>query len=251
MGKQPIWLWMNLLSLDAPLVALVWQDFLARCYPTLLLPAGRCVLGLTVWAIYIADRLLDVRGVAADGEPRHHRFYREHRRAWGAVLAAVIAADLLVTILWLRPAVFVHGLAVAGASIVYLSVFTGSGSRLVFWKKSFAAILFSAGVFVVASVNTPGSTYPLLWPGAVFTAVCAGNLVLIDRWKRQHSTMAACAALFSFAVLCALVGQSRWYVAVALSSAGLAAIARWTRRFSIEARRVLADVALFTPLLFR
>ncbi len=26
----PVWLWLNLLSLDAPLVALIWQDFLAR-----------------------------------------------------------------------------------------------------------------------------------------------------------------------------------------------------------------------------
>jgi hypothetical protein len=64
MGAQPVWLWMNLLSLDAPLVALVWQDLLARCYGTLLLPAGRTVLGLTVWAIYIADRLMDVRGAS-------------------------------------------------------------------------------------------------------------------------------------------------------------------------------------------
>ena len=59
--RPPIWLWFNVLSLDAPLIALVWQDFLSRCYPTMLLPQGRAVRGLTVWAIYLADRLLDVR----------------------------------------------------------------------------------------------------------------------------------------------------------------------------------------------
>jgi hypothetical protein len=47
-------------SLDAPLVALVWQDFLARCYPHPLLFPARMVLVLTVWAIYIADRSLNL-----------------------------------------------------------------------------------------------------------------------------------------------------------------------------------------------
>jgi hypothetical protein len=251
MGNQPIWLWMNLLSLDAPLVALVWQDFLARCYPALLLPQGRLVLGLTVWAIYIADRLLDVRGFAAEDEPRLHRFYREHRGVWGATLAGVIVADVLITVFWLRPVVFVHGLVVAGASIVYLWLFTGSRSRLVFWKKSFAAILFCAGVFVVASANTPGAPYSLFWPGVAFTAVCGGNLILIDGWKRGQNTGMTWAMLLVLAVVTAVAGQTRWYLAVSLSSSGLAIISWWSDKLPIEVRRVLADAALFTPLLFR
>src|SRR6202789_4740956 len=77
--RPPVWLWFNLLSLDAPLIALVWQDFLARCYPTVLHLTGRGVLGLTVWAIYLADRLLDVRYPAPVSESIRHQFYRRHR----------------------------------------------------------------------------------------------------------------------------------------------------------------------------
>src|SRR5580693_2859359 len=91
--RPPLWLWFNLLSLDAPLIALVWQDFLARCYPTLLLPVGRGALGLTVWAVYLADRLLDVRHVASAIESSRHRFYRRHRRYVVALLAIVVCAD--------------------------------------------------------------------------------------------------------------------------------------------------------------
>ena len=70
-ARPPVWLWFNLLGLDAPVVALVWQDFLARCYPTILRPPGRAVLGLTVWAIYLADRLLDTRHPAVWESVRH------------------------------------------------------------------------------------------------------------------------------------------------------------------------------------
>ena len=59
MRPTPLWLWPNLLSLDAPLVALVWQDFAAHSFGHPLRLPARIVLALTVWAIYVVDRLLD------------------------------------------------------------------------------------------------------------------------------------------------------------------------------------------------
>ena len=236
--RRPAWLWMNLLSLDAPVVALVWQDYVARCSGTTLLAAGRCVLALTVWAIYIADRLLE-------RDLRLHGFYREHRRIWVAALTGVVIADLLMTLLWLRPMVFMRGLAVAAASVLYLAVFTGVGREWVLWKKSVAAVLFSSGVFVVASANTVGPTMALAWPWAAFVVLCGGNLFVIDRWKWVWI------AMLLFAFVCGALGQTRWYFAIATSAIGLAGIAYWDGRVSAEARRVLADVALFTPLLWR
>jgi hypothetical protein len=245
MGNRPPWLWLNLLSLDAPLVALVWQDFLARCYPAPLLPSGRFVLGLTVWAIYIADRLLDVRGPASDNETTHHSFYRANRLSWTAILIAVITADLLVTVFWLRPAVFVHGLVVAGASVAYLAVFTGAGSRWAFAKTISAAMLFSAGVFVVESAKPGGSLLALLGPWAVFALLCASNLFLISQWERDRRTTRVYLFLLFFAPF------GRWYFAITLSSLGLSALAFLAGKLSLEARRVLADLALLTPLFFR
>src|SRR5690242_16333745 len=55
-----LWLWPNLLSLDAPLVAVLWQQLFARCFglPGDAIPA--LLLVASVWLIYAADRAFDV-----------------------------------------------------------------------------------------------------------------------------------------------------------------------------------------------
>src|SRR6202035_5180189 len=98
----PLWLWPNLLSLDAPLIAVLWQGFLAYRFSLPLRPAARLVLGLTVWAIYLLDRLLDARKPAALHEAARHRYYRRHSKLMTALLAIVLGADALIAILWLR-----------------------------------------------------------------------------------------------------------------------------------------------------
>jgi hypothetical protein len=138
--RPPLWLWFNLLSLDAPLIALVCQDFLARCYPTLLRPTGRGALGLTVWAIYLADRLLDVRHPASAIESMRHRFYRQHRGYVIALLALIVCADALLTTLWLRPAVFDEGLLLTGCVVCIwrrLPSRAGAASRKSRWRQSY------------------------------------------------------------------------------------------------------------------
>jgi hypothetical protein len=247
--RSPVWLWLNLLSLDAPIVALVWQNFLARIYPVALYPAGRCALGLTVWAIYLADRLLDVRDSAPDAETPRHNFYRRYRRFAWMLLATVLCADLLVTFLWLRPAVFANGLLVAAGVIVYLGVFPLGRIRGA-WKQPAAAILFTIGVFLVAWTGTASPVQSLGWPAAAFCALCFGNLVIIENWERNRRIKRRAGIWLSLlAVACIAAGHSRWYFAVAASAAGLAALILPGENISRNARRVLADAVLLIPLL--
>jgi len=89
--SAPLWLWPNLLSLDAPLVAVLWQGFLAYRFSLPLRPSGRLALGLTVWAIYLLDRLLDARkppSVNGCDEPARHRYYRRRFKPMAALLLA-------------------------------------------------------------------------------------------------------------------------------------------------------------------
>lgn len=247
--KQPVWLWLNLLSLDAPLVALVWQDFLARCYPSVLRPSSRCVLALTVWAIYLADRLLDVRHPAAENESARHRFSRQNRVFAGSLLAAVLIADGVAAVRWLRPAVLSGGLFVGAAVFTYLLLFAGWRKGGSGWKQTCAAMLFTSGVFLVAWTNT---TYPwrtLACPAAAFFALCLGNMALAESWEFSTS-INGWLWMVLLALVCVSLSRSRWYAASALSAAGLAAIDRWGGKLSREAQGVLADAVLLAPLLF-
>ena len=253
----PPWLWMNVTSLDAPLVALVWQDFLARLYPVVLYPAGRWALGLTVWAIYLADRLLDVRHEDNGNETSRHRFYRRNWRLGRNLLALVSCADLLVTFLWLRPAVFGNGLLVAAGVAVYLGVFPAERIQGT-WKQPAAAVLFTTGVFLVAWTGMQRATHNLGWPAATFCALCLGNLVLVETWERTGAAGRAwrwmlllALGCLSMAILRSGAVDSQWYKAVGISAGGLAALAFREGTFTGDARRVLADAALLVPLLLR
>ena len=247
--RTPVWLWMNLLSLDAPLVAVVWQDFLARCFATDLGPAGRWGLGLTVWAIYLADRLVDVSGPPQIRETPPHRFYRRNTKMAEGLLGLTLFADLLIATLWLRQAVIANGLVVSAGVVTYFGVFPMQRIAAP-WKPLSAAILFSAGVFLVTWTGMPHPEATLFAPMAVFCALCLANLLLIGRWERGEESLGAGWWLLLFAVGCAYFGASKWYAAVALGAAGLALLALFGDRMPRAARRVLADAVLLSPVVF-
>jgi hypothetical protein len=247
--RTPFWLWMNLLGLDAPLVAVVWQGFVALCYPSVLRPAGRVMLGLTVWAIYLADRLLDLRSQSTDAGTLAHRFCRRNYKLAGSLLAFILVADVLVAFVWLRPAVFSNGLLVGAGVITYFGAFPVGGIAAR-WKPVAAAILFTTGVFLVAWTGTENPERTLGWPAVAFSLLCLTNLGLIRCWERQQRTVRAGIGILLLALVCAFYGVSHWYAAVALSAAGLAALAFRGDRLSHAARRVLADAVLLSPLVF-
>jgi hypothetical protein len=133
-SRPPFWLWLNLLCVDAPVVALVWQDFLTRCYPSSLSFAGRVVLALTVWAIYLADRLIDIRQPMAENESSRHRFCRQNRGLMKLLLAIALVSDILAAALWLRAAIVRTGLIAVGAVVFYFMAFV-IGGKPKLWKQ--------------------------------------------------------------------------------------------------------------------
>ncbi len=252
--RPPVWLWPNLLSLDAPIVAVVWQDFVARSFSSTLLPAGRVVLALTVWAIYLADRIFDVRHPASEDEATRHQLYRRHNAAARWLLAGVLAADVLVSLFWLRPAVFSAGVVIGVVVVCYLSIFALWRVGGAAWKQPSAAIVFTAGVFLIGWMGS-GQRQSLVIPAIAFALLCYRNMRLIERWpERAGSALRGVWWALAFAGLCsiwAIVSGSNWLHAVALSAVGLAAIDLFSGKLSRDARGVLADAVLLTPLLFR
>jgi len=261
-GSVPWWLWPNLLSLDAPLVAVLWQGFLAHRFSLPLRPAGRLVLGLTVWAIYLLDRLLDARKPASTEEPARHRYYRRHSKLMGALSATVIGIDAMIAMLWLRPAILREGLIPLAGVLVYLASFHIWGQSIKIPKEIAAAILFTAGTFLTAwsTIPCPG----LAWPAASFFVLCLANMIAIEAWEWRelaneslalHPLTRWLARTYLFwvpvaVVVCVLEGRNEWYTSIAVSAGACVLLFRFGRRLSLEARRALVDGVLLSPLLF-
>lgn len=246
-AENPAWLWANLLCLDAPVVALIWQDYLARHFALSLHPAGRAVLGLTVWAIYLADHLIDVRNVAVrqDAERPRHSFCRRHLRWFRALLLSVLSLDFLVACSWVRPVVFEYGAFVAGGVVVYFAAFPLRQSGNAAWKKPIAAFLFTAGIFLVAWTDAPHPWIMLGQSAAAFFALCLANLVLIESWELGRELKYGWIAM-AILCLCCL----RWFWPVSVGAAALAALSFASGKVSTEARCALADAVLLSPLFF-
>jgi hypothetical protein len=250
-SAAPLWLWPNLLSLDAPLIALVWQGFLGQVVGEAPGISERLVLGLTVWAIYLFDRVLDVGRAAPPGEAARHQFYRRHRNAAYRLFWVLVAVDIAIALWGLGWAVIRNGLVVIAGVGLYLGLWHGWGrgspvGRL--GKEVVVAVLFTAGTFLVAWTKL-GS---LLWQEAVaFGTICLLNLVAIEDWESGGGRgMAVAAAAAGLAIWCWMAKDgSGWYEAIGLSAVLMLCLLAAARRVSMELRRALVDAVLLTPLL--
>ena len=81
-SRRPLWLWPNLLSLDAPLIAVLWLQLFAVSLHVQLEAAVSLALALVVWLIYVGDRLADGWNANLRAAlTARHRFHRLHRRS--------------------------------------------------------------------------------------------------------------------------------------------------------------------------
>ena len=263
--SAPFWLWPNLLSLDAPLVAVLWQSFLAYRFSVPLPPAAPLVLGLTVWAVYLLDRLLDARRPPSIDEPARHRFYRLHFRLMLALLVLVAAADASCAVFWLRPVVLRDGLIPFAGVLVYLAMFHIWNPSAKIPKEVAAAILFTAGTFLTAWTTPRRGT--LAWPAVAFFLLCLANMVAIETWEWDETSAQfqlppitrwlartylwwVPLAVIACVLEGAITGHSEWYTSIAASAGACVLLFWFGRRVPLEARRALVDGVLLSPLLF-
>src|SRR5437588_9682586 len=90
-------LWLNLVCLDAPLVAVTWLWLFARTFHVPFQIGNAVALFLTAWLIYLADRLADSSTLKPD-LPRSLRqdFCLQHRELWIVTIALVAGFDTYV-----------------------------------------------------------------------------------------------------------------------------------------------------------
>lgn len=92
-----------MLSLEAPLVAVLWQHVLAQAHGIRLTPMLDAGLAVACWLIYVIDRTVDTFAASSANElDARHTFYRRHRRAL-LLLMIPVATWLGWAALWVIP----------------------------------------------------------------------------------------------------------------------------------------------------
>ena len=249
------WLWPNLLSLDAPIVALLWQLLFVRCFHGRLGMLPAALLAVAVWLIYVADRTLDAwRGAPGTAEQPRHKFYRRHWRAVLPLWIGALAASSWLAWSRLPWPLFVEGVAVASGTGLYLAaVHLAPGLlRRTGSKESAVAILFGLGASLAAwpGVQTGSDVLAIL----LFSCLCWMNCTAIDDWERGEAlrpSVLAAAGVVACLAACLLRDHRPILGAAETAGAlGLVLLDRQRGRHSAEALRVLADVVLLTPIVF-
>ena len=282
--RTPLWLWPNLLSLDAPIVAVVWLCMFQKIWLQVLPWAYHVALFLAVWGIYIADRILDVK-MLYPNDPRigeRHEFHRRHIRLMGSLAALAILGSIIVAGWHISFGPLVeYGIPAIFLTVVFfsLTIFSKQDRETPHLRNAVAGVAFAYGTAMPAHMWSmkPGiigrvfefaSSAPLHLLTSpemmAFAVLCILNISAIHFWEQSRATedveqrafhemvlTVPLAALGAAAIwLAALDEESRsrpFYYAVLIAAALMFVLNRRRERFSMDALRVLADAALVAP----
>ena len=262
-------IWLNLVCLDAPLVAIAWLGVFARTFHVRIQPGNAVALFLTAWLIYLGDRLADSL-LLRPGMPRSLRqdFCLRHREIWTAILVLVAGFDAYVVWRATAAETFFVGAVVGLLALIYLVLNHPFGRvwRTLPAKELVIGFLFAVGTLVALLPNLPRTQPAFVISAAMFAIVCSLNCISIAGWEReldeaQGKVSIATrypAAMRSAAKICGVVGLLCFAIAIAgraalpiLACLGLSAIAlAWLNasRFEVDTKTALADLILLTPL---
>jgi len=243
--------WLNRLSLDAVLVAMVWCMAVAEAQNVLVGRVEVLLLGLFTWLAYTGDHLGDVwLGKATPTTGRHQWFFNNRRRLaviWFVVAILVTLAALVVLPMWK----FLWGLLLAAAVIAYFGIVRLPLSHvfLMFLKRGCVAALFAGGIVWMAEAwrQTVGMLVVL-----AFLLAALANLFLHSVWENpdpQNGRLARRVWFFVLGVMgvvALLYPAEMMPVRIALLVGGLQLFALGYLPATIgeERRRFLADLIL-------
>ncbi len=280
-SEIPWWLWWNILSIDAPMVAVAWAAVFARGSGGSLRAVDAVVLFLGVWVIYVSDRLLDSWTAADRSSLRErHVFCGRHGVALISLLAAASGGIFWLTTECLPAVERNAGVGLGLLLVLYLAGIHAFRDRFSWTlpKEIFVGMVFAAGVTLPIWSRGGALRWQecVLW--AFFALLCCLNCLAIEDWEdhgrrvairggavrktghrytawtesrngtRITALAAALAVLTLVGYLAAARGSLRYeWMAIGLGALLLLAMNLFRRKFSAAALRVLADVAVLLP----
>ena len=267
----PPWLWPNLLGLDGAAVAVAWQWLFARTFDANLPPVFHLILGLSVWCVYLTDRLYDATRCPNSGTATDRlRFTKRNFVALSAVTIVAALANLFLIMRHVPAHLMTSGLVTAGLVGIYYLIRLKGSARLASAvpREILCGMIFGIGsVIAPHAFLPPGGGSGFILPALLLGLVCSANCVLISLWEKEEDiavndlSMAtqpsrilphignAINALILLASAMAIFGSWRIHLALAVSALALRLMLDSEDYLSRRKRRVLADVALLSPLL--
>jgi len=259
--RVPIAAWPSLLSLDAVFVAVVWQQLLMQSFCNRSSTWSEMIsLSISVWLIYVADRLLDATKLdLAQPHTLRHGFYRHHRRLFLGMWIAMLVLNTFVVVQYLPAALLRSGLLLGAAVLAYgASVHFAANrsssrgaeplskptSRWDYLPKEVrVGTLFALGVSLTVWTQLSGSQQ---------NVTVSDSLAVGPIWALAAAT---CAIAVLFSCNCVLVARFERAVDRAQSFPSIATNLHWRKRTSAhdvgQGKMVIAMFALSLGLLLR
>ncbi|CAN5436561.1 hypothetical protein BH18VER2_BH18VER2_06940 [soil metagenome] len=269
-GYSPI-LWLNLLCLDAPIVAVSWQWLFAHSFGADLNLALRALLFLTAWLIYLADRFADTIKLPPDSPiSLRHRFCREHTIGWWVAIVIIFFLDLSLALRSLDLQMLLLGGTLAALCALYLFANHSLGGK---WrpipvKEKAIGVLFAAGTTLGVVGQLPGLTISFGVAVLLFAILCTYNCLSIAVWERELDAAQGKASFMTswpmaeralktvgyglalVALACALFWRFAFPLWLCLAVSALLLVRlNLAGRLPRDHRTALADLVLLTPLL--
>ena len=187
-GRPLWWQWMTVLSLDAPLVALLWQGLFAWVVGVRLPWHDPVLLGLAVWIVYAADRWIEGWRLQPEmvQTPRH-LFYIRHRWPIFGVGVVAMVATAFIAITRLESREFQAGFVLVIPTVIYLfsHQLLHRHHPLRVPKEICIAVIFALGCALAPAVHAPDRIMMLGWPALLFCLLCFTNCALISVWEKE------------------------------------------------------------------
>lgn len=265
--RLPLWALPNALSLDVPLIGVAWQRLIAQTLGETCAASASWVLGLSIWLAYIGDRWLDSKRLKNTHTYRHELM---QRLQWPIFFLWLIflAIDVLLALSNLSFYNLALGAGLLALSILYTFSTQQGHQTPSLTKEIKVSLILSLGVFIFIPPTTFEALAASALLFALLTCLLWSNASLIAHWEHDvdtkhqsmslsiaHPNIAASArwiTLFITILYLSLTPIIPQLVPILLAGASASIL-----MFIIDAcvkgrelKRVLADVALLTPIVF-
>lgn len=266
--RKPWWLYVNLLGLDAPLIALIWLSIFANTWRINYLPWEAYIsLTLIVWAVRISLKLI-YGSISKD----HTSWIMYHERnLWIGVGISVVLA-LCVTLVLFPLSIYAYLLCAAVWIVGYLAAHFFSPrveGQISYFHHFFGAMAFAYGVTSFSHVYLPNigflqllltreflsffilcllcSISVELAISPIYTDLEDSDVVLAEEVTLSLPLTLLGAAALVFAVQNETISARPFYYAILTGAALLQILYRMKSKFDSQTVKILATLCLSVP----